>query len=1391
MKYQKFFNFLQNAGKDPATLYFEDELTQLKNRRYLLNYFQHHINWDAVAAQPLSLLRIDADYLRHINEHYGHGTGDQALIHITGILKQVIPPNGLAVRYAGDEFVVLLHNTNKEDARAVAANLINQLHYDLFFSAEADTPVPLTLSIGYATAPDDARTGKGLLHQADTALYGAKQAGKNQTMDAAAVIPEAVSYKTAIHFLDNAGIVGRKSQFEVMAGALKQLGQGERGFVIIDGAPGMGKTSFLELVQRNLEKRNVNLVHVAGQLQESYRPYYLISYIAMALMRQLPDHGQAVLDSLDEQTINRIAHIIPQLIGAQDPRPEDNPAHREAIFRAFTDFFTALLDQRPLVLLIDDMDYSDPATLHLLETVYKKQPIPMLICGTASQETPSRPQAVPLELFRNAYSESLGLQSIALDGLTAEGIDKHVKMIFPGIDMPRKMARDLAAVTEGNPLFIVAVLRKMVDDGKIYHKNERWRVARLERNYFPRSLEEIIQQKKALLDEESRSFLDGASAFGESMSLSLLAGFSKERSAKIYDYINEAQAKGLVRSEFSETDENIRFSGKQVRNAIYEDIPEEIKKDIQARIGYYKEDLYNRDLLPSTAILSHHFTHSSDSGKARTYQQFQADYETRLFNPEEAGSYAESEARPGEGIARGPLSPDAMAHVPALLRQLVVALRNFRLYPAQSQSVEKAVNQLFAIIEKIHATDERISLISDKSALLVNQQEMDTSAYPRIAAGLIETWDRLELHHVTLIRGLRKKELTELVHKLSHTSGKSITPGFWQAFRRTHSLPHVDIGQIRYEKRRSPAAADMAQSPDQPAGPGAEAFPRSLAPAAFDFSDAAFQAVQQIIAGLLGAVNKFRLYPPDGPVAREAVRQLHAALQSFFARHEAIHLARVENTLLVNGVKVDASGFETLAGSLFKFFSECGMESLTFLSGTRADELTRFLLMVCTIGEGEGREGPTGPEAPDTAQMPHIRINEGVYGIQEKTPGPPPEAQAGAVMTESGEAAPMEKTEPRDLPARLRDLFLTGDLEAARNLLAELQKTYTHGDEPSKHGVLERFDSLLTPGDWKPNAEFIQLVLTPVMELLQIETRPSLINEGARLGYKAVQEFIGFGEYRLATWVMTRIRSHPETHQIQALEMPTPVLEDLVQGLDAGDKTSQQSAFQLLSSMGETVRPHLINMIKRENSLRARRLAAELLRHQGGEGAAALKRSLMNEHIPEDRARILDVIDVVSTDIQLELYYALADFKSVVRQAAGRLAERLNSPAVVEMLIQVAQGDDPESAATAVGLLGRLNALSASDTMIRLLEQSDDEELLVAVCRAMGQIGDSAFVIPLQNILRSRRSLLFRKARSSQVRVAAAYAIAQINDPRCPRILKALVDDADPRLREAARNLTG
>ena len=100
--------FLQHIGTDPSRLIFEDELTGLYNRRFLLNYFEHKLNWDALEAEPVSLLMLDVDRFKQINDTHGHDIGDQALIWVAKLMKKAAGEDGLSVRYAGDEFIILM-----------------------------------------------------------------------------------------------------------------------------------------------------------------------------------------------------------------------------------------------------------------------------------------------------------------------------------------------------------------------------------------------------------------------------------------------------------------------------------------------------------------------------------------------------------------------------------------------------------------------------------------------------------------------------------------------------------------------------------------------------------------------------------------------------------------------------------------------------------------------------------------------------------------------------------------------------------------------------------------------------------------------------------------------------------------------------------------------------------------------------------------------------------------------------------------------------------------------------------------------------------------------------------------------------------------------------------
>jgi len=245
MEYQDLLYYIQHVGTDPSRLIFEDELTGIYNRRFLLNYFQYKVSWDSLESQPVSLLMMDLDHFKEVNDTYGHTAGDKVLIWVANLLKELSADKGLAIRYAGDEFMILMPDADKQAALQLGEQVIQRLHEEPVLLPDMDSGVHITLSIGVASAPDDAHTGKSLIHKADTALYYAKKTGRDRLANAEQVTPEDVFAKTALHRLEGATITGRKSQLVEVATALKKFVKRQSQFLIVEGATGMGKSEFV------------------------------------------------------------------------------------------------------------------------------------------------------------------------------------------------------------------------------------------------------------------------------------------------------------------------------------------------------------------------------------------------------------------------------------------------------------------------------------------------------------------------------------------------------------------------------------------------------------------------------------------------------------------------------------------------------------------------------------------------------------------------------------------------------------------------------------------------------------------------------------------------------------------------------------------------------------------------------------------------------------------------------------------------------------------------------------------------------------------------------------------------------------------------------------------
>ncbi|MDD5544688.1 MAG: diguanylate cyclase, partial [Acidobacteriia bacterium] len=155
-----------------------DELTRLPNHRCFQDRLDEELSRARRNKTPLSLLMIDIDHFKKLNDTYGHPFGDVVLGQVADIIERCLRMEDFAGRYGGEEFALILPDTNRDGARQSAERLRAEVNRTLFTHEGISTRV--TISGGLATYPKDAGAKVELIENADRALYFAKRSGRNR-----------------------------------------------------------------------------------------------------------------------------------------------------------------------------------------------------------------------------------------------------------------------------------------------------------------------------------------------------------------------------------------------------------------------------------------------------------------------------------------------------------------------------------------------------------------------------------------------------------------------------------------------------------------------------------------------------------------------------------------------------------------------------------------------------------------------------------------------------------------------------------------------------------------------------------------------------------------------------------------------------------------------------------------------------------------------------------------------------------------------------------------------------------------------------------------------------------------------------------------------------------
>ncbi|GGK53443.1 PleD family two-component system response regulator [Salinarimonas ramus] len=183
---KRFAERLRESVQVSLELAVTDALTGLHNRRYLDSHLAALFDEASLRARPLSVLVLDIDRFKSVNDTYGHDAGDEVLREFATRIRSQTRGIDVVARFGGEEMVVVVPDTGLEGARAVAQRICDRIESEPFAIHQGTRSIPVTVSIGVSARMVEDRSPADLLKRADLALYRAKEEGRNRVVASAA-----------------------------------------------------------------------------------------------------------------------------------------------------------------------------------------------------------------------------------------------------------------------------------------------------------------------------------------------------------------------------------------------------------------------------------------------------------------------------------------------------------------------------------------------------------------------------------------------------------------------------------------------------------------------------------------------------------------------------------------------------------------------------------------------------------------------------------------------------------------------------------------------------------------------------------------------------------------------------------------------------------------------------------------------------------------------------------------------------------------------------------------------------------------------------------------------------------------------------------------------------
>jgi len=437
-------------------------------------------------------------------------------------------------------------------------------------------------------------------------------------------------------------LIDRAEEMNLLRGAVDRAVRGEGSLVFLYGEAGIGKTRLTRELGAYARLRGMQVLY--GRCPALFRmdgvpPYVLWNEVIKDYLETCtPEQLYRVIGYYPAEVCKLVPEIKQKLGMIPQSLPISPEQERDRLFEAVSQFVTNISKETPLLVVLDDLQWTDQSSLLLLHYLARSVDKASLLLLGAYRDTDIDDRHPFSPVLTELNRERL-LQPVPLKRMSFDEVSEMIRQILEQDDVPEEFCRLVYERTRGNPFFAEEVIKSLKEEEVIYREDNRWKIKEVLKIEFPETVKSVLKARMSRLDEEFQNALTMASFVGNDFTLDALCGVTGVEEDKLLETMEKILKSGLVKERVIRGEDVYSFADVMVRDVVHEEVSHLRHKKLHGAVGHALEKVYAKRIDEHFSELALHFLESGEKDKALDYFLKAAEKAQRVYAHNEAFSY--------------------------------------------------------------------------------------------------------------------------------------------------------------------------------------------------------------------------------------------------------------------------------------------------------------------------------------------------------------------------------------------------------------------------------------------------------------------------------------------------------------------------------------------------------------------------------------------------------------------------------------------------------------------------------------------------------------------------------------------------------------------------------